>query len=210
MKNIRKAFTLVELLIVITIIGVLVSLIVPAISNAQKSTLEATTRTLLTNMATALTQYQADYGYFPEFLTVAPRINLAEGSNSENCVKALTGKDSDGNALTPEDRKALNRRARTYITFNTKNLIKPNAESPWRIVDSFENPNIYVCVDDDGDGFISQGFPTIADGLDADFCKELVPNPTKGVRSKVILFTLKKDSKSAKATAPSEDVFSWQ
>ena len=161
-------------------------------------------------MATALTQYQADYGYFPEFLTAAPRINLAEGSNSENCVKALTGKDSDGNALSPDDRKALNRRARTYITFNAKNLIKKSADAPWQIVDSFENPNIYICVDADGDGFINQGFPTVADGIDSDLFSELVPNPTKGVRSKVILFTLRKDSKSAKATAPSEDVFSWQ
>ena len=189
MKQTRKAFTLVELLIVITIIGVLVGLIMPAISNAQNNALKTTTRT---------------------FLTAAPRINLAEGSNSENCVKALTGKDSDGNALSPDDRKALNRRARTYITFNAKNLIKKSADAPWQIVDSFENPNIYICVDADGDGFINQGFPTVADGIDSDLFSELVPNPTKGVRSKVILFTLRKDSKSAKATAPSEDVFSWQ
>ena len=35
--NIRRAFTLVELLIVITIIGVLVSLLMPAVQSAQES-----------------------------------------------------------------------------------------------------------------------------------------------------------------------------
>ena len=77
------------------------------------------------------------------------------------------------------------------------------------LVDSFGNPNIYVCVDADNDGFIKSGFPTIADGFTTTAIKEIVPNPAAGIRAKVIIFTLKKDSKSATADFSSEDIFTW-
>jgi len=210
MKTKRNAFTLVELLIVITIIGVLVGLIIPGVSRTQITALKATSSAFLKSMGTALEQYKTEYGYFPDFLTERERTNLNDGSYSDSMVKALTGKDPDGNSLTQSDRKTFNRRARLFMTFDNNNLKKANPTAPWKIIDSFENPNIYICVDGDGDGFINQGFPTTTDGLSEDTEKELVPNPQRGVRSGVILFTLKKDSMAAGANFMSEDVFSWQ
>ncbi len=209
MKNTnRKGFTLVELMIVITIIGVLVGLLTPMVQSAQRSALKTTTKVLLTDLCTALERYRDEYGYFPTFLTQRERTNLDDGSYSENFVKALTGKDPSGGILSPADRREFNRKARTFIEFDNDNLIQKGGNK-WKVVDSFENPNIYICVDGDSDGFIKQGFPTATDGINPSDLRELVPNPQTGLRAKSIAFTLKKDSKSAAADYSSEDVFSW-
>ncbi len=209
MKKSRKAFTLVELLIVITIIGVLVGLIMPAITGGQISALKTTSLTFLRSMGTAATMYNEEYGYWPDFLVEKDRVNLNDDDNSEKCLKSLTGKDGNGVNLSPADRKLYNRKGRSFITFNVQNLSQKNAESPWKIVDSFGNPNIYICVDTDGDGFINKGFPTMADGIPSSELSERIPNPDKGVRAKIILFTLKKDGMRPGADYTAEDVFSW-
>ena len=208
MKNTKKAFTLVELMIVIAIIGVLVGMLTPMISGAQKRALATTSKTLFTNMASALERYQAEYGYYPAFLSSRDRVNLADENNSEAMIKALTGKNAEGGKLTQSDRREYNRKARNFIDIAASNIIKKDGK--WLIVDSFTNPNIYVCVDADNDGFIKSGLPTVADGFTVQQIREIVPNPTAGIRSKVIIFTLKKDSKRATADYSSEDIFTWQ
>ncbi len=208
MKNSKKAFTLVELMIVIAIIGVLVGMLTPMISGAQKRALATTSKTLFTNMASALERYQAEYGYYPLFLSSRSRVNLADDNNADGMIKALTGKNAEGGKLTQNDRREYNRRARNFIDIATSNIIKKDGK--WLIVDSFSNPNIYVCVDSDNDGFIKSGFPTIADGFTSYEIKEIVPNDKAGIRSKAIIFTLKKDSNRVNADYSSENVFSWQ
>ena len=209
MKNAKRAFTLVELMIVISIIGILVGLLTPMISSAQKNATKTTCKTFFTNIATALEQYRSEYGYFPTFLTGRDRINLDDGSYSENFVKAISGRDTDGSPLSTSDRREFNRRGKMFLEFTAQNLVQKKNSSQWRVVDSFGNPNIYICVDGDNDGFIKQGFPTATDGINRTELKELVPNPQTGIRAKAIVFTLKKDSKKASADYASEDVFSW-
>ena len=153
MKSRKRAFTLVELMIVISIIGILVGMLTPMISNAQKNAVKTTSKALFTNMVTALERYKDEYGYFPSFLTQRDRTNLDDGSYSENFVKAVTGMDPDGKQLSQSDRREFNRKGRKFMEFSNANLIQKNG-TQWRIVDGFGNPNIYVCVDGDGDGFI--------------------------------------------------------
>ena len=120
---------------------------------------------------------------------------------------ALTGKTAEGGKLSQSDRREYNRRARNFIDIKSSDIVKKDGK--WMLVDSFGNPNIYVCVDADNDGFIKSGFPTIADGFTTTAIKEIVPNPSAGIRAKVIVFTLKKDSKRATADFSSEDIFTW-
>lgn len=208
MKSRKRAFTLVELMIVISIIGILVGMLTPMISNAQKNAVKTTSKALFTNMVTALERYKDEYGYFPSFLAQRDRTNLDDGSYSENFVKAVTGMDPDGKQLSQSDRREFNRKGRKFMEFSNTNLIQKNG-TKWRIVDGFGNPNIYVCVDGDGDGFIKKGFPTATDGINSTELKEIVPNPQSGIRSRAIIFTLKKDSKKATADFSSDDIFTW-
>ena len=207
MKSEKTGFTLIELMIVISIIGVLVGLLTPMISNAQKNAVKATSKTLFSNMVNGLERYKDEYGYFPNFLTSRDRTNLEDGNNAENFVKAVTGVDCDGKKLSQADRAEFNRKSRKFLEFSTNNLVQ--LKKKWKIVDGFGNPNIYVCVDNDNDGFIKQGFPTVTDGIPADDLRDIVPNPERGLRARAIVFTLKKDGRSAKAEWGAEDIFSW-
>ncbi len=207
MKRAKKAFTLVELMIVIAIIGVLVGMLTPMISGAYKKALSTNSKTFMSNIAAALERYKDDNGDYPKFLTAEPRVNLDDADNAERLYKALTGKTPEGGRLSAADRKELNRRCTNYMDFNMNSIVKKGGK--WKIMDSFGNPNIYVCVDADNDGFIKSGFPTRKDGIPASELSEIVPNAKAGIMSKVILFTLKKDSEKDTADYSAENIYTW-
>lgn len=209
MKKTKRAFTLVELMIVISIIGILVGLLTPMISSAQKRAMTTTSRAFFTSLATSLEQYRSEYGFFPTFLTQRDRVNLDDGINSENFVKSVSGRDPEGLPLSQSDRREFNRRGKMFFEFNAQNLVRRGKSTKWSVVDTLGNPNLYVCVDADNDGFIKQGFPTASDGVNPTVLKELVPNSQTGIRARVLIFTLKKDSNKASADFASEDIFSW-
>ncbi len=61
----HSAFTLVELLTVITIIAILMGLLFPAIGIAKDQARKAEARTAVTGIVTAVKQYYAEYGKYP-------------------------------------------------------------------------------------------------------------------------------------------------
>lgn len=60
-----NAFTLIELLVVIAIIGILASMILPAVASAKRKAQEAKTRAEVVAIAGAINSYQADYSRLP-------------------------------------------------------------------------------------------------------------------------------------------------
>lgn len=65
----KTAFTLIELLIVVAIIGILAAIAVPNFLNAQLKAKIARVESELRNMGTALEMYQMDNNMYPVFLT---------------------------------------------------------------------------------------------------------------------------------------------
>jgi len=61
----RPGFTLIELLIVIAIIGVLMSMMTPALRHAQAMAHSATCTSNLRQLGTALVMYQSEWGCYP-------------------------------------------------------------------------------------------------------------------------------------------------
>jgi prepilin-type N-terminal cleavage/methylation domain-containing protein len=61
----RNAFTLIELLIVIAIIGILMSLLFPAVNSALDAARKAQAKNDVVQIATAITAYETEYGRLP-------------------------------------------------------------------------------------------------------------------------------------------------
>jgi len=64
----KKGFTLIELIIVITLIGILVGLGLPQFKNATKRAREATLKENLFQMRKLINQYYVDKGKYPQSL----------------------------------------------------------------------------------------------------------------------------------------------
>lgn len=64
-RNGRRGFTLVEVLVVVGIIAMLLALVAPAVVNARTSARRAAIKTEITMLHTALVNYKNEYGSFP-------------------------------------------------------------------------------------------------------------------------------------------------
>ncbi len=64
-RAIRRGFTLVELLVVITIIGILVSLLLPAVQSAREQARQSTCKNNIKQLALACQTHLSTFGYFP-------------------------------------------------------------------------------------------------------------------------------------------------
>jgi prepilin-type N-terminal cleavage/methylation domain-containing protein len=88
----NAAFTLIELLIVISIIAVLASLALPAMGNALNSAKKTTAKNQAVQIATAITAYETEYGRLPPFtgstLTLA-NIGMLLASDTANNPRGI-------------------------------------------------------------------------------------------------------------------------
>jgi general secretion pathway protein G len=67
-RNRRDAFTLVEMLLVITIIGILAALVIPKMVGRSEQARQAAAHADLSSIKTALDAFEVDNGYYPKSL----------------------------------------------------------------------------------------------------------------------------------------------
>jgi prepilin-type N-terminal cleavage/methylation domain-containing protein len=84
-----SAFTLIELLVVIAIIGILMSLLFPAVNGAIDAAKKAQAKNDVTQIATAVTAYYTEYGKLPDTNLPAqdvagPWLQALGGSNASS------------------------------------------------------------------------------------------------------------------------------
>jgi prepilin-type N-terminal cleavage/methylation domain-containing protein len=90
----RAAFTLVELLVVISVIAILIAILVPAIGGARNSARKSQTLTLITSVANAISQYKSANNRLPGYFSQAELCNQSNNTSftqMENALLDLSG-----------------------------------------------------------------------------------------------------------------------
>lgn len=195
----RQGFTLIELLTVVAVIGILASILIPVVGGANRTAKKAKSRAQFQGYATALVAYQSEYGYFPQVgdLAKGTEIGLNTDTVSADFIRALSGREPDGKSNT---KSALNPRNKPFYSFaESEFYLAPGEEIPDenQLADAFNNTNIRIKVDSDGDGVIDLD-PNVATRS----------KTAAKFRGKVAIWALDQSAPSGSNLKP-EDVFSW-
>jgi prepilin-type N-terminal cleavage/methylation domain-containing protein len=128
-----RGFTMIELLVVVAIIGVLMSLLFPAVQGALDSAKKAQAKNDAMQIATAIVAYDTEYGRLPN-TNSAP-----QPLGSANFLGALTGSDTN-----------LNPRRIVFLEVLSSKKGKGGTNSSGTFVDPWAQP-YYVALDDNYD-----------------------------------------------------------
>ena len=194
----NKAFTLIELLTVIAIIGILAAIIIPTVSSVRTSANKAKTKVQFGQWASAIGLFKQDYGFYPYFSSTAPAanasdtgVNLNSATPRQLFVDVLSGKKPDGSVITGTALTQNKRRA-TYYSFSDAEL-SATTSTVNSISDAFGNLEIYVVIDYNYDGMITAGFSAVKGGTTSSEISAstgYTPDmPTGGVRSGVVFYS---------------------
>lgn len=139
-KNTRAGFTLVEILVVITIIIILGSLVVASLGWVEKNRQEKQIATMVERLKTGIVQFYADSGYYPD------------GNGDENSTSAvyevLFG-DYNHDGIPDKDPRRGNVRNEVYVEqldpeFQGGAKWVRKADKKYVIIDTWEQPLRYT------------------------------------------------------------------
>jgi len=186
----RRAFTLIELLTVIAIIGILAVVLLPALQGGKTAANRAASETTFRQWATGISAYKAEYKYYPNLGTGTTGTSdsyydLSSSETAQNLVRALQGRNMDGTELSDSEKKEYNRRGREFCTFPNECFENGDPKTK-KLTDRFGNTHIRIVLDTDNDGsVILRELPTKT--------ADLGLQPGNKLNAKIVIYTLQRD-----------------
>ncbi len=186
----RRAFTLIELLLVIAIIGIVSALLLVAIRGVQNRAKKVASEAMFQQWGQAISRYKAEYKYYPYLGSTGSTsadsyYTLDNEDICANFVRALWGRNIDGTELTSAQRREFNPRGQEFCSFPNNNFMDSDPNTR-RLADSFGNGKIRIVLDTDGDGVITlRELPT--NTLDLGLLDG------NRLNAKVVIYTLERD-----------------
>jgi len=145
--NKTKAFTLIELLTVIAIIGILAAIIIPTVGSVKTSANKSKTKAQFSQWAVSMGLFKQEYGYYPS-------IGTSNKVDPDKFFAALTGRTySNG---TPSDLVGNTRRLSFYSPSDSEVTSATSGDATNGLLkDAFGNTDIAVFVDSNNDGIVN-------------------------------------------------------
>ncbi len=170
-----SAFTLMELLAVVAIIGILAAILVPTLSAARTAASKARTRTQFSQWAAAFENFRQEYGSYPQLYPNGTQHlvnqNASTTATSEHLFHdTLTGQRRDPSGTWPAATtrnppmpQAQNTRRIHFVSFNDDDFVTQtdvnngfNTSAQLNFIrDGFHNTSIAVITDANLDGVIN-------------------------------------------------------
>ena len=145
-----RSFTLIEILVVVSIIGLLAGLSIPAVGGALASARKAKATAMANQIRTALVQFNTEYGYFP-----TNGMNNGMGSTSADLALILTGDGSSTVATNANPRRIAFLEVPPDFSFNAAgNLSNRGIVTPKGFYKTGQS-NFSVSVDHNYDGMVT-------------------------------------------------------
>lgn len=200
------AFTLIELLTVIAIVGVLLAILIPTVSSSRTAANRTKTRVQFNQWAAAITAFRSEYGYNPLF-DASNTVNGGAGEVSHPFHDVLAARHRNGSSLTAGGSAAAqNKKLIPFHTFSESDFTDGASPAPNLLQDGFGTTEIAVLVDRNLDGQIDGAdfggtLPALG-GIRPD----TTDFPNAGVRAAVVFYSA---LPGATVEAP-QFVFSWK
>lgn len=199
-----KAFTLIELLTVIAIIGILAGIIIPTVGAVKVSANKARTKAQFNQWATSLELFKQEYGYYPNVAT-------SNKINPTNFIAALSARDHTGARAEETAKTVGNKKMISFYSFSDNDIFKDDlGNSENMVIDAFRNSDIAIFLDTNGDGRVD-GLSAVgvrAGNTEEGQGKTLTPAaadiPSDGVRAGAAFYS------AGKGEGVKDIVYSWK